>query len=360
MKIFCQQKELAAAVGLASRAVSGRPTHPVLGNLKLETDGMTLTITGFDLRTMVQVDIAADGQPGTWTVNAKMFGDIVNRLPPGDMSLELKEEAIAINAGFAKFNVRGISPEEYPDLPVVKGEDIIFPADLLREAIKSVAFAASTDETKQVLTGVHVKGDGESLELAATDGHRLAVHRLEYAAPEIAVTIPAKALMEVEKMMDGVEEINMCLGKDQISFTIPGRRLTCRVLEGTYPAYHQLIPVQFESVVTVDRQPLLETLTRLSVLSDKNNLAQIHFDKDCLIATTEDGELGNGREQLDSQLTGTPEEFGFNLKYLLESLRHLPGQAIQLKFNQPNQPVITIPLGGQDITHLVMPVNLIK
>jgi DNA polymerase-3 subunit beta len=360
MKIFCQQKPLANAVALASRAVSGKPTHPILGNLKLETDGVNLTITGFDLATMVQVDIPADGQPGAWTVSAKMFGDIVNRLPPGDMSLELKEEAIAINAGSAKFNVRGISPEEYPAMPEVEGQDIVFPGELLREAIKSVAFAASTDETKQVLTGVHVKGDGESLELAATDGHRLAVHRLEYAAPEIAVTIPAKALMEVEKMMDGVEEINMRLGEQQITFSVPGRRLTCRVLEGTYPAYHQLMPVQFESVVTGDRQPLLETLTRLSVLSDKNNLVEIAFDKESLVATTEDGELGNGREQVDCQLSGTAQEFGFNLKYLLDFLRHLPGQAIQLKFNQPSQPVILNPLGGQDVTYLVMPVNLVK
>jgi DNA polymerase-3 subunit beta len=351
---------LANAVALASRAVSGRPTHPVLGNLKLETDGVNLTITGFDLATMVQVDIPADGQPGAWTVSAKMFVDIVNRLPPGDMSLELKEEAIAINAGSAKFNVRGVSPEEYPDLPVVKGEDIVFPADLLREAIKSVAFAASTDETKQVLTGVHFKGDGESLELAATDGHRLAVHRLEFSAPEVAVTIPAKALMEVEKLADGQEEITMRLGEDRITFSVPGRRLTCRVLEGTYPAYHQLIPVKFESVVTGDRQPLLETLTRLSVLSDKNNLVEITFDKEHLVATTQDGELGNGREQVDCQLSGIAQEFGFNLKYLLDALRHLPGQAIKINFNQPHQPVILNPMGGQDITYLVMPVNLVK
>lgn len=358
MKAFCEQKALSVAVALASRAVSSRPTHPVLGNLKLDAQDGILTITGFDLSTMVSVDVPASCNPGCWTVSAKMFSDIINRLPAGDVSLELIDGAIAINAGSSKFNLRGISPEEYPSVPVVEGQDIVFPMGLLREAIKGVAFAASSDETKQVLTGVHVKGDGTSLELAATDGHRLAIHRLEFEAPEIAVTIPARALLEVEKLAEGQDEITMRLGESQINFSIPGRQLTCRVLDGVYPAYRQLLPTRFASVATVDRQPLYETLTRLSVLSDKNNLTKISFDKESLVATTEDGDVGNGREQLAAMLTGYPQDFGFNLKYLLDILRHLPGQAVQVNFNLPTQPVVATPLGGQEIIHLVMPVTV--
>lgn len=358
MKIFCQQKVLSAAVALASRAVSSRPVHPVLGNLKLDAGDGVLTITGFDLSTLVSVEVPASCNPGSWTVSAKMFGDIVNRLPAGDVCLELIDEAIAITAQGCKFTVRGISSDDYPTIPVVEGEDIVFPSNLLREAIRTVAFAASSDETKQVLTGVHIKGDGSSLELAATDGHRLAIHRLEFAAPEIAVTIPARALMEIDKLVEGQDEVNLRLGEQQVTFSVPGRQLICRVLAGGFPAYRQLVPVQFANVATIDRQPLYETLNRLSVLSDKNNLIKISFDKDSLIAMVEDADLGSGQESLSCQLSGTPTHLGLNSKYLIDALKHTPGQSATVRFNEPTQPVVINPLGGQDIVHLVMPVTL--
>jgi DNA polymerase-3 subunit beta len=241
------------------------------------------------------------------------------------------------------------------------------------EGLKGTLFAASTDETKQVLTGVHLVGTQESLEFAATDGHRLAVVNIpteqgedesETAIADFAVTIPGKALREVERLLTSVSEEKVSLLSDDthVVFSVGDRSITTRKLEGAYPAYQQLIPRQFARTVTMERKRLLSGTERVSVLSDqKNNLVKFQLRNDNqLTLVVEAQDLGNAKENLPIELMGEEIDIAFNVRYLVDGLKVLPSGDIQMQLNEGNQPVIFTPLGGLKMTYLVMPVQIVR
>lgn len=232
-------------------------------------------------------------------------------------------------------------------------------------------FATSADETKQVLTGVHLTVKQDTLEFAATDGHRLAVvettneRPLEADEQQLEVTVPARALRELERMLAhnaaSDEPIALYLDQGQVVFAWANQRLTSRTLEGQYPAYRQLIPRQFERQVTVERRQFLSTLERIAVLADqKNNIVKLSIDanEQKLTLSCEAQEMGSGRESMPAQISGTDIDIAFNVKYLMEGLKALSASEIQMHLNQELTPVIFTPLGGFKMTYLAMPIQL--
>jgi len=391
MKLICRQSELHANLSLVSRAVSSRPSHPVLGNILLVADAVLgrLTLTAFDLSLGIETYLVADiEQAGSITLPAKLLSEIVARLPDGDLSLAIDSTAdsgesfvATITSDSGRFQIRGLSAQEFPTLPTVEAvTPLMLPVVALRGGLSGTLFAASTDETKQVLTGVHLKGTVDSLEFAATDGHRLAVVEtptqiVGEAGEEIiqgssledfAVTIPAKALRELERMVASRQDselISLYVDDTQIVFELGGQRLTSRKLEGAYPAYHQLIPRQFSRTVTLERKRLLGGLERVSVLADqKSNLVKFSLltTENVLQLSVEAQDLGNARESLTAEIAGEAGEIAFNGKYLLDGLKALSAPDIQMSLNEANQPVIFSPLGGLKMIYLVMPVQITR
>lgn len=362
MKLTVTQKELNNALNLVTKAIASRPSHPVLANVKLEAGDNVLTLTGFDLSMGMEITIPADStETGVWTVPAKMFSDIVSRLPADqELGLALVEETLIINSGKSHFRLRGMDPEDYPELPTGSNVAWELPTELLRTGIEAVGYAASTDDFKQLLCGVNVQQTTDRLALAATDGHRLAVADLELTSADTAnCTIPARAMIELDRWAGNNETIGICLSETNVQFTVPGKKLTCRTLDGHYPGYQQLIPNEFSRIVTADRQSLLATLNRLSVLTDpKNNLVKLQFGMESIICSTDGNEIGRGEEVVEAEMAGEPDAFAFNIRYLIDALKHLPGQQVKISSNQPNQPVILEPLTGQKQLQLIMPVQL--
>ncbi|MFN9176062.1 MAG: DNA polymerase III subunit beta [Synechocystis sp.] len=391
MKLICRQSDLNNNLSLVSRAVSSRPQQPVLGNVLLIADDQEncLRLTAFDLSLGIQTRFTADVQQGgSITLPAKLLNDIVSRLPDGDITLELDPDGdlggsllTTITSESGRFQIRGLSAEDFPTLPTVEGvKPLMLPVATLNEGLRGALFAASTDETKQVLTGVHIKGSSESLEFAATDGHRLAVVEaptqveneegeavaIASDLADFAVTIPARALRELERMVANNANTNLValiVDDTQVIFEIGDQRLTCRKLDGAYPAYQQLIPRQFSRTVSVDRKRLLSGLERVSVLADqKNNLVKfsLQTESNQLQLSVEAQDLGNGRESMGAEIIGESAEIAFNIKYLLDGLKALPSNDIQIHLNEGNQPVIFTPLGGLKMTYLVMPVQVVR
>lgn len=388
MKIVCSQVELKNNLSLVSRAVPSRPTHPILANVLLvaDEDKNRLTLTGFDLSLGMRTSFSAEVEEGgTITLPAKLLNDIIARLPEGEVSLSYEEDEldenplVAIDALSGKFQLRGVKGDEFPELPTVeKKEAFLLPISSLTEGLKGSLFSASGDETKQILTGVHLTRDLDTLEFAATDGHRLAVVKTSEEGEEeektedspvsdddnFSITIPARALRELEKIISGDKNngsVALYVDQGQVVFEVDEQHLTSRKLEGAYPNYNQLIPKNFERTMILDRKQVIDSLERVSVFTDqKNNLVKFKLEPDNsqVVLSVEAKELGNAKSSISAEITGEGFEIGFNIKYLMDGLKALSANDIKFQLNGATQPVIITPLSGLQMTYLIMPVQI--
>jgi DNA polymerase III subunit beta len=383
MKLVCAQSDLSTNLSLVSRAVPSRPTHPVLANVLLQADAQTnqVSLTAFDLSLGIRTSFNAEvWQGGAIALPAKLLLDITSRLPEGELTLD-DESATETTTGeglivtltpkSGHYQVRAMGAEEFPELPVIDNSQVIhLTAAALIEGLRGSLFATSSDETKQVLTGVHLTVKQDTLEFAATDGHRLAVLETTNERPmenssQLEVTVPARALRELQRMLAHSfaddEPVALYLDQGQVVFAWKNQRLTSRTLEGQYPVYRQLIPRQFERQVTIDRKQFLSTLERIAVLADqKNNIVKVSIDSGNqeITLSCEAQDVGSGRESMSAQISGEDIDIAFNIKYLMEGLKELPASEIQMHLNQSLTPVIFTPLGGVKMTYLAMPVQL--
>ncbi len=395
MKIICSQSDLSTHLSLASRAVPSRPERIVLGNVLLvaEEETQTVSLTGFDGNLAICTNFNAEVvEGGKITLPAKLFNDIVSRLPEMEITLacveqETSEESIlaTLSSASGKFQLRGIDAAEFPELPVIETKETIsLPVSAFGAGLGGCLFAASTELSKQILTGIHLKafsdGEYDSLEFAATDSHRLAVVKtiLENSAEDIdnptpkettnnfadfTLTIPARALRELEKMLTSAkseDQIQFHFDDTQIVFELKNQRLTCLRLTGAYPAYQQLIPSQFIRQMTVERKRLISSLELVAVLAQKNNIVKFSLDSELgqLFLSVDAKDVGNAQESLPAEITGGNLDIAFNIKYLMDGLKALPAEQIKMQLNEWNQPVIFTPLGGLQMTYLVMPVQI--
>ena len=373
IKFVCSQGDLNTHLSIVSRAVPSRPNKPVLANIlvKVDDDTQRITLTSFDETLGIQTSFSAHVEAGgVLTVPAKLLGDIVAKLPPEDLdfSQSATETVITLTCSAGEYQVRGMDATDYPNLPLVEdGQVASVSADSILEGLRGSLFATSSDETKQVLTGVHVVAEPETLEFAATDGHRLAVvQSADDSGIDLAinVTVPGKALRELERLLQayqGTAPIALRFDPTQVVFELGHQRITTRLLEGAYPNYRQLIPPKFERQLTVDRKQLMAALERIGVLADqRNNIVKLSISGkgQTLALSVEAQEVGSGREEMSAQVTGDDLDIAFNVRYLLEGLRALPSSEIQLQCSSATSPAILTPVSGLQMTYLVMPVQI--
>jgi len=373
MKFSCLQSELNHHLSLVSRAVPLRPSRPVLGNILVMADAKQQTVTlvasdevlGMESRFPAKVET-----PGNLTLPAKLWGDLTSRLPNEAVHLEtdVDETTVIITSSPGRYEIRGLGAEDYPALPSVDaGAVVSLSAESLLHGLEGCLFAASNDETKQVLTGVHWLSDEDTLEFAATDGHRLAVvkaaHKTGGTIPPIDTTVPAKALQALAHMIKACAFTGMVQvrwNNTQILFDLDGQKLTTDLLEGPYPNYRQLLPKQLARQVTIDRDELVNSLNRVEVLARQDSdvvtlLLNKAVQQISLVGKIEEA---RGRENLPVQMSGNDLEVAFNIRYLLDGLKALNSQQVQIQCNTPTSPVIFSPLGGDTITCLVMPIQI--
>ena len=390
MKIVCSQSDLKNNLSLANRAVPSRPEPLVLGNVLVvaEETNQKVSITAFDASLGIKTSFNAEViEGGSITLPAKLLNEIVARLPEMEITLDSTEneetdDLIAtLSSASGTFQLTGIDAEEFPQLPTVEaGETLTLPAKVFSEGLSGCLFAASTELSKQVLTGVHVKtqDNGETnareiLEFAATDSHRLAIVETSLiaedeaeslpAVADFAATIPAKALRELERMLsDGgeIKAVQIKFDDSQMIFTVGDRILTSLRIAGDYPAYNRLIPENFTRSAIVERKRLLSSLELVAILAQKNNIVKFTLDNERgeLIVSADAQDIGNAQQSVPAEIMGEDLEIAFNIKYLMDGLKALSATEIKMQLNEWNQPVIFTPLGGLKMTYLVMPVQI--
>lgn len=386
MKLVCSQTELNAALQLVSRAVATRPTHPVLANVLLTADAGTdrLSLTGFDLNLGIQTSLAATVETsGAVTLPARLFGEIVSRLSsdsPITLATDDSGEQVELNSLSGSYQMRGMPADDFPELPLVEnGTALKLDPAALVKALRSTLFASSADEAKQLLTGVHLRFDRTSLEAASTDGHRLAVLSVDDALQDplaptdqeaseqsgLAVTLPARSLREVERLMagwKGTDAVSLFCERGQVVVLAADQMVTSRTLEGTYPNYRQLIPESFTRTIDLDRRAFVASLERIAVLADQhNNVVRISSDPfQGLVQISADAQdVGSGSESLPAQIEGDPVQIAFNVRYVLDGLKAMDAERIRVQCNAPTTPAILSPSDDRSgLTYLVMPVQI--
>ena len=385
MEIACQQSELNIAIQLVNKAVASRPTHPILSNILFTADEVTnkISLTGFDLNLGIQTSFDANvDKSGAITIPSKILSEIVSKLPndsPVRLKVDEGSENILLKSDRGSFNLKGIASDDYPKLPFVEsGTSLDINPSVFLQALKLTMFSSSNDESKQLLTGVNFKFKNQSLESAATDGHRLAVvltseledpskleiiDNLNNVDDYLSVTIPTRSLREIEKLVNTKireDSIKLFYDKGQVVFISSNQIITTRTLEGSYPNYSQLIPDSFSKIFKFERNSLINSLERIAVLADQqSSVVKININDDKFASISADAQdIGNAKELLPVSFSGEQIDIAFNVRYLLEGLRVISSENILLKCNLPTTPAVLVPDDDSSFTYLVMPVQV--
>lgn len=348
MNITCSQSDLNAALRTVSRAIGSGKSHPILSGVCMAaTDTGELHLTAYDLDLGIHATIAAAvTTPGTAVVPHRMLSEIVSRLSDA-VSLAVDGARLTLTAAGGSYSLSVAAADDFPALPTVKATKAA-PLDLSGQ-LAAVLPSASTDASKQLLTGVHLAADGAQLRLEATDGHRLAVRTMESDAAALDVVIPARALQLVR------QPATIATDKAHAAITLAdGTRIISRILDGTYPNVQALIPATFKAELTVNREALLHSLERVAIIADQHNgVVKLEASAKALKLSAE-AETNSGVESVPC--TGKVPAMAANAHYLIDGLRSLDGETITISANEATTPVVLTGATGQ--TYLVMPVQI--
>lgn len=368
MKFSCEKALLLPAITTASRATAPKSSIPALEGILLEASA-DLRITGYNLETGIRTVVPADvAEGGTLVLSARKLGDIVRNLPDDVVTFITDGLNVRILCGDVKYNIQGIDPEEFPDLPNVEPQNaLVLPRATLNDMISRTIFAVCTTDGRPILTGSLFEVVGDTLTVVSVDGQRLALRRekLEKApGKDFSFVVPGSALSEVKGICgDSDEEVSVTTGARHIQFRVGSTLLVTRRLEGEFLNYRQSISWKSTISLTADVKALMTSINRVSlILQDnaKNPLRCIVGD-DCLYLSTVTS-TGDASDQCPVEGSGGDLHIGFNHRFLLDALKATPAEKARLLMGSPSTPCIIVPTdaedGQEDFLFMVLPVRM--
>lgn len=373
MKVSCLQENLARGLQLAGRAVSTRGSLPILSNVLLRTEGGRLKLTATNLEVGINVWVPAKvDDEGSITVPAKLFTDFVNSLPPGpaDLSLNVRTKTVHLKSGPYEANFKGMDAEEFPIIPAAPEKPTTrLTKSTLRRMIGEVAFVATTDDSRPVLTGVLTTFDADKVTMAAADPYRLSVRTaplLQRVETKVEVIIPARSLQEVQRIIDDSEDpvdIFVTPNGSQVIFHTDEADLVSRVIEGQFPNYRQVIPGgKAATRIIVQREELLQA-TRLASLFARDSANMLRFQVDPsatppLIISATAAEIGDNTAKVDATVDGLSTTIAFNSRFIADALGSLTAGEVVLELGGPLAPGVVKIVGDESYLHVVMPLRI--
>ena len=366
MKFSCEKALLQAAISTTSRAVSPKSSIPALEGILLEA-GSDLRLTGYNLETGIRTIVPADiREEGTLVLGARLFGEIVRKLPDDIVTFQSENYMVNIKCGMSEFNILGTDPEEFPELPTVEYQNsLILPQSRLKAMISQTLFAVSDNESRPIHTGSLFEVDSEGLTIVSVDGYRLALRHESIDKKEGAETfsfvVPGAALSEVEKICSDVDEpASVTQGARHVMFKVGDTMLVSRRLEGEFLAYRQAIPRNNTIHVEGDTRALLSSIDRVSlIISDKlKSPLRCVFDSNLLKISTKTA-IGDAYDECPLSGDGGGLEIGFNNKYLMDALKAAPADKVRLELTTGVSPCVILPTEGEEnFLYMVLPVRL--
>lgn len=368
MKFTCNQTILAKALTIVSKAVTSRTTIPILKGILLEVsaDG-NLKMSASDLDITIEETIEIEnGTEGAIVVQAKLFGDIIRKLPNAEISIEETDGNVLVKCMNSQFNIVGLSPDEFPNIKNIEEnkDTIVFSKTVLKDMIRKTSFAASVDESKGVITGILIELLNDGINMVAIDGYRMAITREAMVnLDEKHVIISAKIMNEISKILSEVsedeDEVRLLLNEKKAIFVIGKVKVVLRLLDGEFIKYKDVLPKDNKIKVKVNRSDLMESIERASLLSKegKNNLIKLSI-QDHIITITSKSEEGNVKEEILITKEGEDLDIGFNAKYVLDVLKSIDDEEILMYFNTGITPCLVEPTEGEAYEYLILPVRI--
>jgi DNA polymerase-3 subunit beta len=372
MQVTCLRENLSRGLANVSRAVASRATLPVTQNVLLEGENSQLKLTATNTEISISTWIGAqiEGE-GKITVPARMLTDFVNSLPGREVKIDFQNDPVGVIVTCDKFNgtINGIAAEEFPPIPKVDGRSsVTIPADTFRGALERVVFAAATDDSRPVLTGVKVELVDDSFTLAAADGFRLAVETgklVTSVSTEVGVIVPAKTLAEVERLLgDGSSSVELSIDANgrAAKFRLDTSEIITALVQGTFPDYEKLIPTNYGTKATVDLSNMVQATRAASIFArDGSGIIRVIVSPGegdsagsvKVISRAE--EVGSNENELDASVEGEETKVAFNSKFLMDVLNVMNGDDVDLETTTPSSPGVFRSEKHKGYTHVVMP-----
>ena len=366
MRFTCEKSMLVTGLNVAGRTVAQKSSLSVIEGILCKA-GHGISLTGYNMETAITYDIEAEvSDPGECILPAKLFGDIIRRLPEGPVTVVVDESfKVSIRAGYASFTISAESAEDYPELPDVNsGRPIQIPQTKLKELISGTIFAVSENQGRPIHTGVKFEVTDTSITTIAVDGFRLArrtYHPEEGTARELSFVVPAAGLKEVEKIVtDSDEMAAFTLGTKHILFQVGNATLVCRLLDGEFLDWRRVVPTNCPVKLVANVSDLASSVERVGLIVSekyKSPVRCVFSNQELLMRTNTT--IGAAEDRCSLAGDGKELEIGFNVRYLADALRVIPSDEVTLELTNGLSPIVLTPVDEKyDFAYMVLPVRI--
>lgn len=363
MRLQVTQQNLNRALSVVARVANTRNQLPILANILIKTSDNRVSISATNLDIAITQFIGSKvSDEGSITVPARLMQDFVSSLPDGVIELKLEDTKLHIKTEKYQSVVNGVLADDFPVMPAIeKGESLEIPCAELKRALQQVVFAASSDESRPVLTGVLLKGSDGELHIAATDSYRLAEKTLKVKSKKsINLLVPATAMQDLLRILnDDDDTVSVVYDEQLVLFQVGDVELVARLLEGTYPDYQRLIPSEF-SVTSKLNKSEFQNITKVSSLFARESAGSITIEVDendkQLSIHSVASQLGENTANVSGEIVGSG-TITLNSRYLLDALGAMTDDTVQFSFNGKLEPTVIRSVNETDYTHVIMPLK---
>ena len=366
MRFTCEKSMLVTGLNIASRTVAQKSTFSVLEGILCKA-GLGISLTGYNMETAITYDIEAEvSDPGSCILPAKLFGDIIRRLPEGPVTVVVDDSyKVSIRSGYASFTISAEASEDYPELPDVNdGRPVKLPQNKLKELINGTIFAVSENQGRPIHTGVKFEVTNETITTIAVDGFRLArrtYHPQEATGRDMNFVVPSASLKEVEKIVsDSEESAAFTLGRKHILFQVGKATLVCRLLEGEFLDWRRVVPTNCPIKLVAHVSDLASSVERVGLIVSEKYKSPVR----CVFGNQElqmktNTTIGVAEDRCSFAGDGKELEIGFNVRYLSEALKAVPSEEVTLELTNGLSPIVLTPAEDKyDFSYMVLPVRI--
>ena len=366
MRFTCEKNMLVQGLNIAGRTVAQKSSLSVIEGVLCKA-GEGLSLTGYNMETAITYLIEADvSDPGQCILPAKLFGDIIRRLPEGPVTVVVDDNyKVSIRAGFASFTISAESADDYPDLPDVSdGRAIRIPQSALKELIAGTIFAVSENQGRPIHTGVKFEVKDDTVSAIAVDGFRLArrtFHTAEPTGRDLSFVVPAAGLKEVEKILTDTEDnVGFTLGGKHILYQIGNATLVCRLLEGEFLDWRKVVPSNCPIKLIANVSDLASSVDRVGLIVSEKYKSPVRcvFSNQVLSMRT-NTTIGAAEDRCSIAGDGKELEIGFNVRYLADALKVVPAEEVTLELTNGLSPIVLTPVDDKkDFAYMILPVRI--
>ena len=362
MELTIDKKDLQNILKKAIAATEKKSALPILSNFLLEAKDDKLTVQATDLEVHVAVSVIAKVEnEGKACVNAKRLTEIARLLPENQVYIKLEYNSLKIKSGKTKYSLPTAPPEDFPGLyPFPEENAFVVSGDELLNSIQKTIYATSKEESTFSLQGVKYKSYDSKIDSVATDGHRLALYRLDKNGNgEIDSIIPPKALNELRKLLTGVEDVEIASSQQYVFFRTKEWILMSRLLEGIFPDYTNVIPQEFSIEIKLNKKEFLEAVKRVSAVVEGDlKPVKLTLTENKLTLRAFSPEFGEAIDEIDIQYEGEEFSIGFNARYLIDAVDVIDEEEIFIKFTTPNSQTMIVPSENENYLAIIMPMEV--